>query len=80
MVAGQNVSAGQVFGCFQSHKTRCTQPWRMVKWDAAAMKVTPVISEQGNPELGDAIVGLQVGDERSIGTFRGDRIASFSLK
>ncbi len=80
MVAGQNASAKQVFACFQSHNTRCTQPWRIVKWDTAAMKVTPVISEQGNPEFGDATVGLQVGDEMFVGTFRGDRIAYFALK
>ncbi len=80
MVAGQNTSAKQVFGCFQSHETRCTQPWRIVKWDTAAMKVTPVISEQGNPEFGDATVGLQIGDEIFVGTFRGDRIAYFPLK
>ncbi|HEY3908927.1 MAG TPA: hypothetical protein VGM07_03455 [Stellaceae bacterium] len=80
MVAGQNVSAKQVFGCFQSHNRRCTQPWRIVKWDTAAMKVNPVISRQGNPEFGDATVGLQIGDEMFVGTFRGDRIAYFSLK
>jgi hypothetical protein len=80
MVAGQDVGAKLVFGCFQSHNTRCTQPWRIVKWDTAAMTVAPVTSATGNPEFGDATVGLQLGDEMFVGTFRGDRIAYFPLK
>ena len=80
MVAGQNVPAKLVFGCFQSHNTRCTQPWRIVKWDTAAMTIQPVVSEKGNPEFGDATVGLEIGDDMFVGTFRGDRIAYFSLK
>ncbi len=80
MVAGQDVPAKEVFACFESHSPRCTQPWRIVKWDTTAMKVTPVVSEKGDPEFGDATVGLAVGDEMFVGTFRGDRIAYFSLK
>ena len=80
MVAGQDVPAKLVFACFQSHNTRCAQPWRIVKWDTAAMTVKPVGSEKGNPEFGDATVGLQLGDDVFVGTFRGDRIAYFSLK
>ena len=80
MVAGQNVPAKLVFRCFQSNQTRCTQAWRIVKWDTAKMKIKPVLSEKGNPEFGDATVGLQIGDETFVGTFRGDRIAYFSLK
>jgi len=44
------------------------------------MTVKPVVSEKGNPEFGDATVGLQLGDDVFVGTFRGDRIAYFSLK
>jgi sugar lactone lactonase YvrE len=77
MVAGQAASARQVFACFASKATRCTQPWRMVKWDTAAMRLQPVASNPGNPEFGDATVGLQVGREIYVGTFRGDRIAYF---
>ncbi len=80
MVAGQDTGAKQVFECFESHQTRCTQPWRIVKWDTTAMKLEPVVSEVGNPEFGDATVGLQIGDDMYVGTFRGDRIAYFSLK
>ena len=80
MAAGQNVPVKQVFGCFQSPKARCTQSWRIDKWDTAAMKLEPLLSEAGNPEFGDATVGLQIGNEMFVGTFRGDRIAYFSLK
>ena len=37
--AGQDTAAKEVFGCFESHQTRCTQPWRIVKWDTAAIGV-----------------------------------------
>lgn len=80
IVAGQNVPAKQVFACFQSHATRCTQPWRIDRWDTAAMKLAPLATKPGNPDFGDATVGLQIGDEMFVGTFRGDRIAYFSLK
>ena len=80
IVAGQNVPAKEVFGCFQSKATRCTQPWRIDRWDTAAMRLRPVASEAGNADFGDATVGLQIGNEMFVGTFRGDRIADFSLK
>jgi hypothetical protein len=69
-----------VFNCFQSHNRRCTQPRRIVKWDTAAMTVKPVVSENDNPEFGDAMFGSEIGDDRFVGTFRGDRIAYFSSK
>jgi hypothetical protein len=80
IVAGQNVPAGQVFACFQSKATRCTQPWRIDRWDTNAMTLKPVASKPGNPVFGDATVGLQIGADMFVGTFRGDRIAYFSLK
>ncbi len=80
MVGGQDVPAKQVFSCFQSHNTRCIEPWRIVRWDTATMKIIPVISEKGNPVFGGATTGLQIGDTMFVGTFRGDRIAYFSLK
>jgi hypothetical protein len=80
IVAGQDVPAKQVFGCFQSHATRCTQPWRIDRWDTSAMKLVPLATKPGNPDFGDATVGLVVGDDMFVGTFRGDRIAYFPLK
>jgi hypothetical protein len=44
------------------------------------MKLTPVASENGNPEFGDATVALTVGGDTFIGTFRGDRIAYLPAK
>jgi hypothetical protein len=44
------------------------------------MRLSPVATKPGNAEFGDATVGLQIGDEMYVGTFRGDRIAYFSLK
>jgi hypothetical protein len=80
IVAGQNVPAKQVFACFQSKTTRCTQPWRMVRWDTTAMTLSPVATKAGTAVFGDATVGLQIGSEMFVGTFRGDRIAYFPLK
>jgi hypothetical protein len=80
IVAGQNVPAKQVFACFESHATRCTQPWRIDRWDTTAMTLTPLATKLGNPDFGDATVGLEIGDEMFVGTFRGDRIAFFPLK
>lgn len=80
MAAGQDVPAKQVFACFESKAPRCTQPWRIVKLDTATMKLRPVVSEKGNPEFGDATVGLQVGNTIYVGTFRGDRIAYLNVK
>jgi SMP-30/Gluconolactonase/LRE-like region len=80
MVAGQDVGADKVFACFQSDSARCTQPWRVLRWDTAAMKLDPVMAEAGNPEFGDATVALEVGGDTFIGTFRGDRIAYFPSK
>jgi sugar lactone lactonase YvrE len=80
LVTGQNVPAKEVFGCFETKQTRCTHPWRVVKWDTAAMKLKPVLSENGHPEFGDATVALRVGGEIFVGTFRGDRIAYLPAK
>jgi hypothetical protein len=80
IVAGQAVPAKKVFGCFETKKVRCTQPWRIMRWNTAAMTVHPVIRERGNRMFGDATVGLEIGDEMFVGTFRGDRVAYFSLK
>ncbi|HZB93640.1 MAG TPA: hypothetical protein VE397_19480, partial [Stellaceae bacterium] len=80
MVAGQDVGADKVFACFQSDSVRCTQPWRVLRWDTAAMKLHPVLAESGNPEFGDATVALDVGNTMFIGTFRGDRIAYLPIR
>jgi hypothetical protein len=79
-VTGQDVPANDVFGCFESKATRCTQPWRIDKFDTNAMKLAPVASESGNPEFGDATVALPVGGDIFVGTFRGDRIAYLPAK
>jgi hypothetical protein len=79
VVAGQDVPAKDVFGCFESDAARCTQAWRAVKWDTEAMQVKPLLSEAGNPAFGDATVGLQIGGELWVGTFRGDRIARLAM-
>jgi hypothetical protein len=44
------------------------------------MTLKPIVSEAANSDFGDATVGLQLGNEMFVGTFRGDRIAYFSLK
>ena len=74
-ITGQDVSAGKVFGCFQSKNVRCTQPWRVDRWDTADMKITPLFRQPGNADFGDATTALQVGKDWFFGTFRGDRVA-----
>ena len=70
IVAGQNVPAGAVFACFQSKAARCIQPWRIDRWDTAAMTLAAGDSSKpGNPEFGDATVGLQIGVDMFVGTF-----------
>ena len=80
IVTGQNAAAAEVLSCFQSVAPRCTQPWRIDRWDTRAMTLRPVASKPGNSEFGGATVGLQMGADMFVGTFRGDRIAYFSLK
>jgi hypothetical protein len=80
MVTGQAGPAAAVFSCFASKAARCTQGWRMAKLDTATMTLHPVASDPGDPAFGDATVGLQVGREIFVGTFRGDRIAYFPVK
>jgi hypothetical protein len=80
IVAGQNAEAGEVLACFRSNAPRCAGPWRIERWDTHEMTLRPVASKPGDPEFGDATVGLQIGADMFVGTFRGDRIAYFSLK
>jgi hypothetical protein len=80
MVTGQAGPASAVFGCFASKAVRCTQGWDMAKLDPATMTLQPVVHHPGDPEFGDATVGLQLGHEIYVGTFRGDRIAYFRVK
>lgn len=80
LVTGQDVPAKEVFNCFESKQARCTQPWRVTAWDTAAMKLQPVFSDKGNPGFGDATVTLATDNGMFVGTFRGDRIAYFSVK
>ncbi|HJU16604.1 MAG TPA: hypothetical protein VJ770_09035 [Stellaceae bacterium] len=80
IVAGQAVPAKEVFSCFESAKPRCTQPWRILRWDTEAMKLQTVKSGRGDPEFGGATTGLEIGNEMFVGTFRGDRIAYFPLQ
>jgi hypothetical protein len=80
MVTGQAAPATAVFSCFASKAVRCTQGWDMAKLDPATMTLQPVAHDPGDPEFGDATVGLEVGHEIFVGTFRGDRIAYFPVK
>jgi hypothetical protein len=80
LVAGQDVPAKDVFACFESRNTRCTQAWRVAAWDTAAMTLSPLLAEAGSAEFGDATVALDAGGTLFVGTFRGDRIAYLPAK
>jgi hypothetical protein len=53
--------------------------WAVVKLDPKTMSVSPVLSEPGEAEFGDATSTVQIGQTLWFGTFRGDRVAYRSL-
>jgi DNA-binding beta-propeller fold protein YncE len=55
------------------------QTTNVVKIDPNTLKVTEVIRQPNSPEFGAGTVALQVGKEIWVGSFRGDRIARFSV-
>ncbi len=72
LVGGQDGDIKTLIGC---DKPRCWHGWSVVKLDPVTMKVTPVLHHEGAPDVfADATVGVQVGRELWVGTYRGDRV------
>ena len=72
LVGGQ---VGPIKTLLACDKPRCPHAWKVVKIDPATLKVTPVLSVAGTDAFSDATVGIQVGKEIWVGTYRGDRVA-----
>jgi len=60
-------------------KASCPHGWTVVALDPVSLKVTPVVHIEGTDAFSDATVGVQVGHELWVGTYRGDRIARTTL-
>ena len=53
----------------------CPHGWTVIKLDPVSLKVTPVAHVAGTAVFSDATVGVQVGHDLWVGTYRGDRLA-----
>ena len=56
-------------------KAHCPHDWTVIKLDPVSLKVTPVAHVAGTAVFSDATVGVQVGHDLWVGTYRGDRLA-----
>lgn len=65
--------------CQQMTRGACGIPFRIVAIDAETMTPVGVIYSSDGPPMGAGTVGLQVGEELFIGSFKGDRILRVSL-
>lgn len=72
LVAGQDGDIKHLLNCA---KAPCPHGWTVVSLDPATMKLTPVAHVKGTLAFSDATVGLRVGRDLWVGTFRGDRVA-----
>jgi hypothetical protein len=73
LVGGQ--AAANLNAMLNCGKPSCPHGWTIVKVDPTTMAVTPVLHAEGTEAFSDATVGLQVGREVWVGTYRGDRVA-----
>jgi hypothetical protein len=75
LVAGQ--AAKDLKGLLASAcgKSRCPHGWGVDRLNPASMTLTRLVRVDGTDAFSDATVGLRVGDEIWVGTFRGDRVA-----
>lgn len=80
LIASLRVTDPAVFAaCQQLEQGACTIPFAIEAVDPEAMEpLGPVYQNEGRP-MGAGTVGLQVGSELFVGTFRGDRILRIDL-
>jgi sugar lactone lactonase YvrE len=57
--------------------TGATQTTNIVRVDPNTLKVTEVLVRPNSPEFGAGTVTIQIGKELWVGSYRGDRIATF---
>ena len=76
MVAGQDSDMKTLLSCAKAH---CPHAWTVIKLDPVSLKITPVLHVKGTEAFSDATIGIQVGREVWVGTYRGDRVAWAAL-
>jgi len=76
LVAGQDSDMKTLLSCAKAH---CPHDWTVIKLDPVSLKITPVLQVKGTDAFSDATVGIQVGHEVWVGTYRGDRVAWATL-
>ena len=65
--------------CTAQTEGACSNPFKIVEVDPETMTVLGTVYESTGAPMGAGTVGLQVGDELFIGSFKGDRILRVDL-
>ncbi len=65
--------------CTQQTEGACSNPFKIVEVDPETMTVLGTVYESTGAPMGAGTVGLQVGEELFIGSFKGDRILRVDL-
>lgn len=83
LLAGQTTTPQTLFGC-QSKPRRCPLGYRVTVVDAGTLAMRTLIASDdassAKARFGGATGALQIGDRLWVGSFTGDRIASFPLR
>jgi len=80
LVAGQVTSASELLRCAFSSVTFCSDGYVVAEIDPGSLAAREIIRSPGSTDFGVASTALIVGDEIWLGTFRGTKIAIFSLR
>jgi len=74
-----DIDAEAFEACTQQTEGACRIPFKIVEVDPETMTVSGTVYESTGAPMGAGTVGLQVGDELFIGSFKGDRILRVDL-
>lgn len=66
--------------CHELEVGACPLPFRIVEVDAETMVVKQILFDSAGQPMGAGTVGLRVGDDLFIGSFKGDRILRYDLR
>ncbi len=72
LITGQDGDIRTLLACDKPH---CAHDWTVVSLDPVTLKLSPVAHIKGTEAFSDATVGLRVGRDLWVGTYRGDRVA-----
>jgi hypothetical protein len=79
LVAGQMTSASELLRCAFSSVTVCSEGYVVAEIDPESLASREILRSPGSTDFGVASTALIVGDEIWLGSFRGTKIAIFSL-